>query len=67
MAIKTRSKGFDLKGKYFNIEKIMTQISEWKIKELIKDIFILKSSSNETISFLKKVSNEYPFTRNLSQ
>ena len=41
MAIKAKSKGFDLKGIYLNIEKVMTQNSERKIKELIIDIFIL--------------------------
>jgi len=67
MAIKAKSKGFDLKGIYLNIEKLMTQNSERKIKELIIDIFIPKSTSNETIDFLKKASKECPVTRNLSQ
>ncbi len=67
MAIKARSKGFDLKGIYLNIEKIMTQNSERKIKELIIDIFIKDLTSNETIAFLKKASKECPVTRNLSQ
>ena len=62
-----KSKGFDLKGIYLNIEKLMTQNSERKIKELIIDIFIPESTSNETINFLKKASKECPVTRNLSQ
>ncbi len=60
MAIKAKSKGFDLKGIYLNIEKVMTQNSERKIKELIIDIFIPESTSNETIDFLKKASKECP-------
>ena len=67
MAIKARSKGFDLKGIYLNIEKLMTQNSERKIKELIIDIFIPESYSYETIDSLKKASQECPVTRNLSQ
>ena len=67
MAIKAKSKGFDLKGIYLNIEKIMTKNSERKIKELIIDIFIKDLTSNETIDFLKKASKECPVTRNLSQ
>ena len=67
MAIKAKSKGFDLKGIYLNIEKLMTQKSERKIKELIIDIFIPKNTTNETIDFLKKASKECPVTRNLSQ
>ena len=67
MAIKAKSKGFDLKGIYLNIEKLMTKNSERKIKELIIDIFIPESTSNETINFLKKASKECPVTRNLSQ
>jgi len=67
MAIKAKTKGFDLKGIYLNIEKVMTQNSERKIKKLIIDIFIPESTSNETIDFLKKASKECPVTRNLSQ
>jgi len=67
MAIKAKSKGFDLEGIYLNIEKLMTQNSERKIKELIIDIFIPESTSNETNDFLKKASKECPVTRNLSQ
>ena len=67
MAIKAKSKGFDLKGIYLNIEKLMTQNSERKIKELIIDIFIPERTSNETIDFLKKASKECPVTWNLSQ
>ena len=67
MAIKAKSKGLDLKGIYLNIEKIMTQNCERKIKELIIDIFIPERTSNETIDFLKKASKECPVTRNLSE
>ena len=67
MAIKAKSKGFDLEGISLNIEKIMTQNSERKIKELIIDIFIPKCTSIETIDFLKKASEDCPVTRNLSQ
>ena len=67
MAIKAKSKGFDLKGIHLNIEKLMTQNSERKIKKLIIDIFIPENTSNETINFLKKASKECPVTRNLSQ
>ena len=45
----------------------MTQNSERKIKELIINIFIPKRTSNETINFLKKASEDCPVTRNLSQ
>ena len=56
-----------MKGIYLNIEKLMNQTSERKIKKLIIDIFIPKSTSNETFDFLKKASKECPVTRNLSQ
>ena len=49
-----------------SIEKVMTQNSERKIKELIIDIFIPESTSNETIDFLKKDSKECQVIRNLS-
>ncbi len=52
MAIKAKSKGFDLKDIYLNIEKLMTQNSDRKIKELKIDIFIPESTSNETVYFL---------------
>ena len=65
--LKAKSKGFDLEGIYLNIEKLMTQNSERKIKELIIDIFIPVSTSSETIDFLKQASKECPVTRNLSQ
>ena len=67
MAIKAKSKGFELKGIYLNIEKLMTRNSARKIKELKIDIFIPENTSNETIDFLKKASKECPVTRNLSQ
>ena len=67
MAIKAKSKGFDLEGIYLNIEKLMTQSNERKIKELKIDIFIPENTSNGTIDFLKKASEDCPVTRNLSQ
>ncbi len=67
MAIKAKSKGFDLDGIYLNIEKLMTQNSERKIKELIIDIFIPDTTPIENINFLKKASEDCPVTRNLSQ
>ncbi len=67
MAIKAKSKGFDLEGIYLNIEKQMTKNKERKIKKLIIDIFIPDNYSNETIDFLKKASEDCPVTRNLSQ
>ena len=67
MAIKSKSKGFDLEGIYLNIEKLMTQNNERKIKKLIIDIFIPENTSNQTINFLKKASKDCPVTRNLSQ
>ena len=44
----------------------MTQNNERKIKKLIIDIFIPESTSNQTINFLKKASEDCPGTRNLS-
>ena len=67
MAIKAKSNGFELEGIYLNIEKLMTQNSERKIKELIIDIFIPERTSKETINFLKKASEDCPVTRDLSQ
>ncbi len=67
MAIKAKSKGFDLDGIYLNIEKLMTQNSERKIKELIIDIFIPDTTPIGNINFLKKASKDCPVTRNLSQ
>ena len=67
MAIKAKSRGFELEGIYLDIEKLMTQNSERKIKELIINIFIPESTSIETINFLKKASEDCPVTRNLSQ
>jgi len=45
----------------------MTQNSQWKIKELIIDIFIPGRTSNEIMDFLKKASEDCHVTRNLSQ
>ena len=67
MAIKAKSKGFELEDIYLNIEKLMTQNNERKIKKLIIDIFIPESTSNKTINFLKKASEDCPVLRNLSQ
>ena len=51
MAIKAKSKGFELEGIYLHIEKLMTQNSERKIQQLIIDIFIPEYTSYETIDF----------------
>jgi len=67
MAIKAKSKGFDLKGINLNIEKLITQNSERKIKELIIDIYIPEKTSKKTVDFLKKASEDCPVRRNLSQ
>ena len=67
MAIKAKSRGFDLKDIYLNIEKLMTQNSERKIKELIIDIFIPDTPPIGNINFLNKASEDCPVTRNLSQ
>ena len=67
MAIKAKSKGFELGDIYLNIEKLMTQNNERKIKKLMIDIFIPDSTSNKTIDFLKKASEDCPVSRNLSQ
>ena len=67
MAIKAKSKGFELGDVHLNIEKLMTQNNERKIKKLIIDIFIPESTSNKTINFLKKASEDCPVLRNLSQ
>ena len=67
MAIKAKIKGLELEGIYLNIEKLMTQNNERKIKKLIIDIFIPNNTSSETIDFLKKASEDCPVTRNLSQ
>jgi len=67
MAIKAKSKGFDLEGINLNIEKLMTQNNERKIRELIIDIYIPENTSNGTVDFLKKASEDCPVTRNLSK
>ena len=67
MAIKAKIKGLELEGIYLNIEKLMTQNNERKIKKLIIDIFIPNNTSSGTIDFLKKASEDCPVTRNLSQ
>ena len=51
MAIKVKSKGFDLEGIYLNIEELITKNREIKIRELIIDIFLQEDTSNETIDF----------------
>ena len=45
----------------------MKQNRERKIKELIIDFFIPELTSNETMNFLNKDTNECPSTRNSSQ
>ena len=67
MAIKAKSKGFDLEGIYLNIEKLMTKNEDRKIKELIIDIYIPGIVSKENYCFLKDASKDCPVTRNLSE
>ena len=55
------------KGIYLDIEKLMTQTNERKIKEIKINIFVPEMTSNETINFMKKASEDCPVTRNLSQ
>ena len=67
MAIKARSNGWDPYNIFLNIEKIMTNNSERKIKELIIDIYLPENLSVEKVKFLKKAHEECPVTRNLSK
>lgn len=67
MAIKAKSKGWELEGIYLNIEKFMTKNMERKIKELKIDIYLPENTSNEIFCFLKDASKDCPVTRNLSQ
>ena len=67
MGIKAKANGFDLGGVSLDIEKLMTHNSERKIKELKINIFVPKMTSNETINFMKKASEDCPVIRNLSQ
>ena len=67
MAIKAKSKGWELEGIYLNIEKFMTKNMERKIKELKIDIYLPENTSNEIFCFLKEASKDCPVTRNLSQ
>ena len=67
MAIRARSNGWDPENIYLNIEKIMTNNKERKIKELVINIFLPENLSNEKYNFLKKAHKECPVTRNLSK
>ena len=66
MAIKARSNGWELENMSLDIEKIMTQNKERRIKQLIIDIYIPKNLSNEKVDFIKNASKDCPVTRNLS-
>ena len=67
MAIRARSNGWDPENIYLNIEKIMTNNKERKIKELVINIYLPENLSNEKYNFLKKAHKECPVTRNLSK
>ena len=67
MAITARSNGWEPENIYLNIEKIMTNDKERKIKELVIDIYLPENLSNEKYNFLKEAHKECPVTRNLSK
>ena len=67
MSIKARSKGWELKNIYLDIEKIMTKNKERKIAQLKIDIYIPDDLSKEKIDFIKNASEDCPVTRNLSE
>ena len=67
MAIKANSNGWELDNISLNIEKLMTQNKERKIKKLIIDIYIPENLSPEKFNFLKNASEDCPVTRNLSK
>ena len=66
MAIKAKSNGWELGNIYLNIEKIMTDNKERKIKKLRIEIHIPKNLSQDKFNFLKNASKDCPVTRNLS-
>ena len=66
MAIKAKSNGWELGNIYLNIEKIMTENKERKIKKLKIEIYIPENLSQDKFNFLKNASKDCPVTRNLS-
>ena len=66
MAIKAKSNGWELGNIYLNIEKIMTENNERKIKKLRIEIYIPENLSQDKFNFLKNASKDCPVTRNLS-
>ena len=66
MAIKARLDGWELEKICLNIDKIMTNNNNRKIKELIIDIYVPENLSEEKYKFLKNASKQCPVTRNLS-
>ena len=66
MAIKAKSNGWELGNIYLNIEKIMTENKERKIKKLRIEIYIPENLSQDKFNFLKNASKDCPVTRNLS-
>ena len=67
MAIKANLNGWELQNIHLDVEKVMTKNKERKIKELLIDIYVPKSLSNEKFIFIKKASKDCPVTRNLSK
>ena len=66
MAIKAKLNGWELEKIFLNIDKIMTNNNNRKIKKLIIDIYIPENLSKEKFDFLKNASKQCPVTRNLS-
>ena len=66
MAIKANLDGWELEKICLNIDKIMTNNNNRKIKELIIDIYVPENLSEEKYKFLKNASKQCPVTRNLS-
>ena len=66
MAIKARTKGWELENISLDIEKIMSKNKERKIEHLIIDIFISEDLPKEKLDFIQNASNDCPVTRNLS-
>ena len=67
MAIKARSKGWELENISLDIEKIMTKNKERKIEQLIIDIYIPENLPKEKLNFIQNASKDCPVTRNLSE
>ena len=67
IAIKARSKGWELENISLDIDKIMTKKGKRQIEKLIINIYIPEYTSKEKFNFFKKASKECPVTRNLSE